>query len=57
MRSDVYICYSSKQKDWLCKEKGFKYVINALNPNSHKMFWLFMRNEEFNKVLSEWFEK
>ena len=57
MRNDVYICYSPKQKDWLC-EKGFKYAVCGLNPNPpHKTFWCFLRNEKFNKEIEEWFEK
>jgi len=40
-------------RDYLIK-KGLRYKLSALNPNNHKMFWLFIDDEKLNNCLIEW---
>jgi len=49
----LFPCYSLNLRDFLIN-KGLRYKISALNPNNHKMFWLFVDNEKLNNLLIEW---
>ena len=49
----LYCCYSENQKNFLT-QNGIRYEIVALNPNNHKMMWVYMRSEELSKKLTEW---
>lgn len=49
----LYCCYSENQKNFLA-QNGIRYEIVALNPNNHKMMWVYMRSEELSKKLTEW---
>jgi len=55
MNQDIQLfpCYSLNLRNYLTS-KGLKYKLVGLNPNSHKMFWLFIDNEQLNKYLIEW---
>lgn len=54
MNSPVYICYDKKQRDYFMNN-GLKYYVCGLNPNgNHKMFWVFMRDENFKKLIKNW---
>jgi len=55
MNNDIQLfpCYSLNLRNYLTS-KGLKYRLVALNPNNHKMFWLFIDNEQLNKYLIEW---
>jgi hypothetical protein len=48
-----YKCFSVPQKNFLLS-KGLEYIIVALDPKSHYTFWLFLRNDELDKALTEW---
>jgi hypothetical protein len=50
---NLYCCYSVQLRDFLC-EHGVRYSLCALNPNTHNMFWAYIRNEKLDKLLSEW---
>lgn len=50
-----YKCYSVPQKDFLLS-KGLEYLTVALDPNTRSTFWLFLRNENLDKSLTEWQE-
>lgn len=52
--SILYTCYSPKMMKWLTNVKDFRYELVALNPNSQKTFWVFIRDEKFNKALEDW---
>ena len=53
MRS-VYLTYDVKLKQHL-KNEGFRYIICGLSPSEpHNTFWVYERNELFNKILNEW---
>lgn len=55
MKSPVYICYDAKQKKFLV-DNGLRYWVCGLNPNckDHRMFWVFMRDEKLDELLTEW---
>lgn len=55
MNDDILLfpCYSLNLRDYLMS-KGLRYKLSALNPNNHKMFWLFVDNENLNNLLIEW---
>lgn len=46
----VYRCFSQKQKQYLMNE-GHEYVCIAKDANTDALFYLFLRNDEFNKSL------
>lgn len=48
-------CYSLNLRDFLIS-KGLRYKLSALNPNNHKMFWLFIDSEKLNNCLKQWKE-
>jgi len=55
MNNDIQLfpCYSLNLRNYLTS-KGVNYKLVGLNPNNHKMFWLFIDNEQLNKYLIEW---
>ena len=55
MNDDIQLfpCYSLNLRNYLTS-KNVKYKLTGLNPNSHKMFWLYIDNEQLNKYLVEW---
>lgn len=52
-RFKVYKCFSNRQKRWLM-DKGFEYVTIARDPKSNNLFWLFLKDEDFEKALLEY---
>ena len=50
---DLYCCYSLNLREFLC-ENGVRYKLAALNPNSKSLFWVYVKNEILDKLLSEW---
>lgn len=52
--SILYTCYSVPLMQFLTKNKRIRYELVACNPNTMKIFWIFIRNEELNKALDEW---
>ena len=53
MDVSLYCCYSVNVRDFL-KSNGVRYKIVAENPNSHKIFWVYVRDEKLDKLLNEW---
>lgn len=53
---ELYCCYSLNLRKFLTKN-NVKYKLAALNPNSKKLFWIYVKTEELNKLLKEWSEK
>ena len=49
----VYKCFSNRQKRWLM-DRGFEYVTIARDPKSNNLFWLFLKDEDFEKALLEY---
>ena len=50
---NLYCCYSIHLRDFLYKH-GLRYELCALNPNSKTMFWVYIRTEQLNDLLSKW---
>lgn len=53
MDFELYCCYSLPLRNYLYKN-GMKYKLVALNPNSKKMFWVYVKNEKLDRLLNEW---
>lgn len=53
---ELYCCYSLNLRNYLY-ENGLKYELAALNPNSKKLFWVYMKTEKLDKLLTEWSSK
>lgn len=51
--SKLYCCYSVPLRNFL-SENGVRYEISAKNPNSDIYFWVYIRTEKLNKLLSLW---
>lgn len=49
----LYCCYSVDLRNFL-KKNDVMYEICGLNPNSHQMFWVYVKNEKLNTLLIEW---
>lgn len=50
---ELYCCYSLNLRDFLY-DNGMRYKLAALNPNSKSLFWVYVKNEKLDKLLSEW---
>lgn len=53
MEEKLYCCYSLNLRRYLTN-CGIRYQLAALNPNSKKMFWVYIKNSELDKALDEW---
>lgn len=49
----IFCCYSCELRDYLLSN-GMRYDVVGLNPNSHRMFWGFIKTAELNKLLNSW---
>lgn len=50
---NLYCCYSLNLRNYLYKN-GMRYKLAALNPNSKSLFWVYVKDEKLDKLLSEW---
>lgn len=50
---ELYCCYSLNLREFLFSN-GVRYKLAALNPNSKSLFWVYVKNEKLDKLLSEW---
>ena len=50
---ELYCCYSLPLRNFLCIN-GVKYRLAALNPNSKKLFWVYIKDEKLNTLLDAW---
>lgn len=55
MNIELYCCYSLPLRKFLY-ENGLKYKLAALNPNSNKLFWVYIKNKELDVLLTKWAE-
>lgn len=53
---ELYCCYSLNLRKFLSKH-NVRYKIAALNPNSYKIFWVYVKTKELDVLLEEWSEK
>jgi hypothetical protein len=49
----LYCCYSLNLRNYLF-ENGMRYKLAAKNPNSDSLFWVYVKNEKLDKLLSDW---
>ena len=54
--SCIFICYDIKQKNFFEKNDEHNLIYGA-HPKTHKLFWVYERNEHFNELLKEWANK
>ena len=50
---ELYCCYSLNLREFLSKN-NVRYRLAALNPNSKSLFWVYIKDEELDKLLSIW---
>lgn len=49
----LYCCYSLNLRNFLYKN-GIRYELAALNPNSNNLFWVYIKTEKLDKLLTKW---
>lgn len=54
--SKLFPCYSIPMRDFLA-QKGIRYEIVGLHPESKKMFWIYIKDEKLDKAMQEWSKK
>ena len=52
----LYCCYSLNLRNYLY-ENGLKYELAALNPNSQKLFWIYIKTQKLDELLTKWSTK
>ena len=49
----LFPCYSEPLKNFL-EQKNIRYELVGLHPQSHHMFWVYIKNEKLKNALAEW---
>lgn len=49
----LYCCYSLPLRNYL-RDNGTRYELAALNPNSKKLFWVYIKTKELDDLLDRW---
>jgi hypothetical protein len=49
----LYYCYSLNLRNYL-RDNGVKYKLCALNPNSQKRFWIYIKDKNLDILLDKW---
>ena len=52
----LYCCCSLPLRNYL-RNNGVKYKLAAVNPNSNKLFWVYVKDEKLDNLLNEWSAK
>lgn len=52
----LYTCYSLNLRNYLY-DNGLKYKLAARNPNSNKLFWVYVKDEKLDELLDKWTAK
>lgn len=50
---ELYCCYSLNLREFLYNN-GVRYKLAALNPNSKSLFWVYIKTERLDRLLTEW---
>ena len=53
MEVELYCCYSLPLRNFLYKN-GMRYKLAALNPNSKRLFWVYVKDNQLDKLLDKW---
>lgn len=51
---ELFSCYSMPLVNFLLRDKGFRYLIVGLNPNTKRKFFTFLKTEALGDALKEW---
>lgn len=54
LRDKMFFCYNKALKSYLENKKRIPSVMSANHLKSGERFWVFEKNEELNKALSEY---
>ena len=49
----LYCCYSLPLRKYLY-DNDVEYELAALNPNSKSLFWIYIKTEKLDKLLTAW---
>lgn len=49
----LYCCYSLPLRKYLY-DNGVEYELAALNPNSKSLFWIYIKTEKLDRLLTKW---
>jgi hypothetical protein len=52
---ELFSCYSVPLRNFL-SSKGIRYKITAMHPETRKVFWVYIKNEQLIKYLNKWKE-
>lgn len=50
---ELYTCYSLNLRNYL-QDHGVRYKLAARNPNSNKLFWVYVKDKKLDTLLTEW---
>ena len=53
MNVELYCCYSLNLRNYL-RDNGLRYKLAASNPNTNGLFWVYVKDEELDRLLREW---
>lgn len=53
---ELYTCYSLNLRNYLY-QNGVKYKLAAKNPNSDKLFWVYVKDKKLDELLTKWSTK
>lgn len=51
--NNYFYCYSPKLKAHLL-DVGERFICTGLNEKTHSKFWLFVRNDNLDEILTDW---
>lgn len=51
--SKYYYCYSYNQKNYLIRN-GEYVIVKGIHPDTNKRYWVFERNDNLDKLLTQW---
>lgn len=51
--SQIYCCYSKPLRDFLI-DNGYQPEFKAKNCDNNKTMWIFIKSQEFNRLLKQW---
>lgn len=52
----LFCCYSIPLRDYLLKN-NMHYELCGCNPNTQKMFWVFIKTDKLEELLKSWSQK
>jgi hypothetical protein len=53
MKSKIFCCYSLELRKYLTS-KNIRYEAVGLNPDTHRMFWAYIKDSKLNCELQNW---